>query len=121
MIGNVSLQTCKQGYEFELIENNLSESFYHLLPVFIDLYVGQDTRYWGYLPRKLNIENLPKIVMPPRRGLYYVPSLQTVTIYYRDAISEPANDLYLLGRPKKNLETLAQQANDIVIRAEFKF
>ncbi|CAJ1187943.1 cyclophilin-like fold protein [Companilactobacillus nantensis] len=116
----IKLQNRQEEYRIQMAANILSQSFLRHLPEQLDLYVGEDTHYWGYLSNKLEFTQSQRLKGLPEPGLYYVPKLQTITIYYRKSPIPAPNDLYLLGEPVDQLEVLATHADEVTIRCSFK-
>lgn len=119
-MATITLKTGQAAYRIQMKSNALSQSFLRQLPEQLDLYVGEDTHYWGYLPNKLAVAQHQPLKGLPVPGLYYVPQLQTITIYYRKSTIFAPNDLYLLGEPLDQLEGLAVHANEVAITVGFK-
>lgn len=116
----MTLRIGQEKYHIQMIMNVLSQNFLRHLPDQLDLYVGEDTHYWGYLPHKLEVGHSQRLKGLPVPGLYYVPKLQTITVYYRKSHILAPNDLYLLGEPVDQLEALAAHVDEVAISVGFK-
>lgn len=111
----ITLLIHEEVYRFQVTKDNLGHGFLGLLPIPIDLYVGEQSHFWGYLPYSLQIEKPRPLTGTPVKGMYYVPALQTITVYFQDSSIAAPNDLYMLGQPLTQLDHMSEYLDDILI------